>query len=281
MSTLLLAAAAAAAAARAAAPPGSRRVNTSLATIPVGYFGGLSDARTAANLDGLSKMRLVVIEKWEGPCWFECLANSTGARPPLPCNPECGEEDYQLATMKQIKARNPGVATVFYLNTLYNFPYYRLAGDFAAAGENVIGTDGLPISLINDDGMKHIQIMDFGQPSAAQRFLGFHRKLVSSGLVDGTFPDKTNIRASKNASTGRWQLCEMNGGGIAFGHSWSDACGEVSEATALACALQPASRLISTYHLFYTCTCRARSIRGHNSLLMASLAAMNRRRQQG
>ncbi len=181
-------------------------------------------------------MRLVVIEKWEGPCWFECLANSTAAQPPRPCDPSCGEEDYQLATIKRIKARNPGVATVFYLNTLYNFPYYKLAGAFAAARENVLGTDGKPINLINDDGMKHIEIMDFGQPSAIKRYLDFHRGLVDSGLVDGTFPDKNGIRASKNATSGQWQLCEMNGG-AAFGHSWSDACGEISEATALACAL--------------------------------------------
>ena len=140
-----------------------------------------------------------------------------------------------MATIRSIKARNPGVATVFYLNTLYNFPYYRLAGDFAVAQENVLGTDGKPINLINDDGMKHIEIMDFGKPSALRRFLGFHRKLLSSGLVDGTFPDKANVRASKNATSGQWQLCEVNGGRAAFGHSWSDACGVISEETALAC----------------------------------------------
>eukprot|EP01050_Picozoa_sp_SAG11_P028998 SAG11_NODE_7986_length_1073_cov_1.282341_2_plen_281_part_00 len=260
MTACLLLVALLATAASRAPPPGTRRVNTSLATIvskvctarahtrrltlcctvymlqPVGYFGGLSDARTSANLEGLSKMRLVVIEKWEGPCWFECLANGTAAQPPRPCDPGCGEEDYQLATIKRIKARNPGVATVFYLNTLYNFPYYKLAGAFAAARENVLGADGKPINLINDDGMKHIEIMDFGQPSAIKRYLDFHRGLVASGLVDGTFPDKTGIRASKNATSDQWQLCEMNGG-AAFGHSWSDACGEISEATALACAL--------------------------------------------
>ena len=49
---------------------------------------------------------------------------------------------------------------------LYNFPYYRLAGDFERANENVIDVHGKPVALVNDDGMKRIHIMDFGKPSA-------------------------------------------------------------------------------------------------------------------
>ena len=230
MLTLGAALLAGAAASAAAGHKGSRGVNTSLHTIPVGYFGGLADPRTAANLQGLSKMRVAVIEKWEGPCWFECLANITAGDA---CSPACDEEKYQLGTIQALKAMNPDVATVHYMNTLYNFPYYKLAGDFAAANENVVGTDGKPISLINDDGMKNIQIMDFGKPSAVKRYLDFHRGLIAGGLVDGTFPDKNAIRASKNKTTGQWQLCEMNGG-PGFGHPWSDACGTISESAALA-----------------------------------------------
>ena len=60
---------------------------------------------------------------------------------------------------------------------VYNFPYYRLAGDFERANENVIDVHGKPVALVNDDGMKNVHIMDFGKPSAVERFLDFYRKL--------------------------------------------------------------------------------------------------------
>ena len=64
---------------------------------------------------------------------------------------------------------------------LYNFPYYRLAGDFERANENVIDVHGKPVALVND-GMKNIHTMDFGKPSAVERFLDFHRNLLKLGL---------------------------------------------------------------------------------------------------
>lgn len=38
----------------------------------------------------LSKMRIVVIEKWEGHCWDDCVANNTAG---IPCDPACHEEN--------------------------------------------------------------------------------------------------------------------------------------------------------------------------------------------
>ena len=55
--------------------------NTSLATVPCAYFGGNYAQRGAANVDMLSKMRLVMVEKWEGHCWQDCLGNGTGSAP--------------------------------------------------------------------------------------------------------------------------------------------------------------------------------------------------------
>ena len=62
-------------------------VNTSLATVPCAYFGGNAATRGAANINMLSKMRLVMIEKWEGPCWQTCLANMSSPS----CLPSCGK----------------------------------------------------------------------------------------------------------------------------------------------------------------------------------------------
>ena len=100
--------------------------DTSLDTLPVGYFGRVNcKERSQENIDMLAKMRVIVIEKWEGPCWYKCYANLT-MNPPVPCQPSCGAENYQLKTIKRAKAANPKLSAVFYLNTLYDFPCLEL-----------------------------------------------------------------------------------------------------------------------------------------------------------
>ena len=217
-----------------------RPIDTSLATIPTGYFGGSgatgggaagSYRRSDAEIAQLARQRVVVVEKWEGPCWDGCLANSS-RKPPVACSPGCGEEAYQLDTLRRVKAVNPNVSGVFYLNTLYDFPYYSLAGTFAAADLHLRDVHGAVVGLQNDNGMLDVPVFDFGQPAAVKLFLGFHAKLVASGLVDGTFPDKANERAFRTGN-GTWWLCE-NPGGPPPAHSWAAACGELTEAKALA-----------------------------------------------
>ena len=39
-------------------------------------------------------------------------------------------ENYQMKTIKCAKAVNPKLAAVFYLNTLYDFPFLELHGKF-------------------------------------------------------------------------------------------------------------------------------------------------------
>ena len=107
----------------------------SLATVPVGYFGGSAAHRDQANIEMLAKMRLVMIEKWEGRCWQDCLAQGPGSPP---CQPACNAEADIIDTMKRIKAVNPRTATVMYLNTLLAFPFYSLIGKYEAAGNLTI-----------------------------------------------------------------------------------------------------------------------------------------------
>ena len=92
------------------APP-----NTSLATVPTAYFGGNYAYRNVANIAMLAKQRIVMLEKWEGHCWQDCLGNGTGS---APCQATCGVENDILDTMNRIKSVNPRTATVLYWNTL-------------------------------------------------------------------------------------------------------------------------------------------------------------------
>lgn len=201
----------------------------------------------------------MVIEKWEGPCWLQCLANSS-ATPPLPCNPACAEETHQLDTIARIKAVNPNVSTVFYHQTLYDFPFYNLTAQMAAADLHMRDINGSVIGLINDNGMQHVPLFDWGKPAAIEMFLQFHRGLISTGLVgrlvpptpafyyqmcsrfgasaswpqvDGMFPDKANERAFQRKSDGLYFICESPNGPPSK-HTWADACAQITEPQATA-----------------------------------------------
>ena len=221
-------------------------INTSWATIPTGYFGGAKNGtRSDAEIAILARMRVVFIEKWEGPCWDECLANSS-LSPPVPCSASCNEEEYQLGTIARIKARNPDVATAFYLNSLYDFPYYALAGEMAAEDFHLRDVNGTVIGMENDDAMKHIPLFDWGNAGAVTKYLDFHRMLQARGS-DGTFPDKPNVFAFEKNQ--RWWICE-NPGGPPSKHVWSDACGEITAAQAKAYNAGKLAVLRGLYELY-------------------------------
>jgi hypothetical protein len=137
---------------------------------------------------------------------------------------------YQLDTIRRIKQANPSVAAAFYLNSLYDFPYYNLTAEFTAQDLHLRDVHGAVIGMQNDNGMLHIPVFDWGKPAAVKLFLDFHRRLVALG-VSGTFPDKPNVYAFRANTT--WWLCE-NPNGPPGGHSWANACGQITAAQASA-----------------------------------------------
>lgn len=86
--------------------------------------GGNYAHRDDANIAMLAKMRMVMLEKWEGHCWQDCLAGGVGSPA---CQSSCGVENDILSTLGRIKAINPAVSGVLYLNTLLAFPFVRCA----------------------------------------------------------------------------------------------------------------------------------------------------------
>ena len=203
--------------------------DTSLDTLPVGYFGGVNcKERSQENIEMLAKMRIIVIEKWEGPCWYECYANLTMS-PPIPCQPSCGAENYQMNTIKRAKAVNPKLSAVFYLNTLYDFPFLELHGKFQKANADVVDVNGNLVAFKNDNGMPNINVFDFSQEVGRDLWTGFVKDLADTGMVDGLFDDKRNILATWNKTGSFWQLCEWGTGK----DTWNISCGIISSETAL------------------------------------------------
>ena len=204
--------------------------DTSLDTLPVGYFGGVNcKERSQENIDMLAKMRVIVIEKWEGPCWYECYANLT-MNPPVPCQPSCGAENYQLKTIKRAKAANPKLSAVFYLNTLYDFPCLELHGKFMEANADVVDANGKLVAIKNDNGMPNINIFDFSQKVGRDLWISYVKNLTDTGIIDGLFDDKHNIFAMWNETGLFWQICEHSTGGR---NVWNISCGIISNATAM------------------------------------------------
>ena len=193
--------------------------STSLETLPVVYMGGNSAARPPENIEMLAKMRYVVIEKWEGPCWNECLANVTKK---IACQPSCNEEAVQMATLAAVKKLNPSVPGIFYLNTILDFPFLRLHQTLVEADALVRNVDGSVCQLINDNGMTNITVYDYSKPIGRKIWLDEVERLVETGTVDGFYGDTMQVYATENNQTGLWELCKT-------GHH---TCCEMNESTA-------------------------------------------------
>eukprot|EP00117_Sycon_ciliatum_P009433 scpid74275/ scgid11723/ len=207
---------------------GLTKPNTSLETIPLGYFGGVSGhPRAQASYDMLAKMRIVVIEKWEGPCWDLCLANVSKG---LQCQPSCHGEFYMMDTLQRVKKANPSVATGYYQNTLYMWRYQSLYGDFAAHDECLRALNGSIAGLENDNGMQNVPVFSHDRPDDVERYGEWLDYLSAVGYIDGTFLDKGDVFAFQNTSTKAWQVCEGPTG--SFGHKWIHACIPISATVA-------------------------------------------------
>jgi hypothetical protein len=193
--------------------------NTSLATVPVAYYGGNAARRGTANIEMLSRMRVCMLEKWEGHCWQDCLGNGTGSPQ---CSAGCAAENAILDTAQRIKAINPAVSVLLYFNTMLAFPFYSATGRFEAANALTLDMNThKPISIRNDEGMEGIFIYGFEQPVGQQLFIEAVKNWTSTGVIDGIFADKWASGAQVTAA-GQWQFCNHN------------ICGNVTEPTARA-----------------------------------------------
>eukprot|EP00117_Sycon_ciliatum_P045242 scpid73696/ scgid32539/ len=225
---------------------GLTKPNTSLETIPLGYFGGVSGhPRAQASYDMLAKMRIVVIEKWEGPCWDLCLANVSKG---LQCQPSCHGEFYMMDTLQRVKKANPSVATGYYQNTLYMWRYQSLYGDFAAHDECLRALNGSIAGLENDNGMQNVPVFSHDKPDDVERYGEWLENLTATGFIDGTYLDKGNVFSNLNKSTNAWQVCEDPSG--SGKHAWTHACIPISATIAKAYDLGKSAVLNKSIEVF-------------------------------
>lgn len=171
--------------------------------------------RAADDIQKLARFRMVVIEKFEGPCWDACFIHSD----PSLCDPSCNTESYILGTAKALKAANPKISVILYLNSMLNFPTYDLTGHYFANPSLLLhDKHGKIGTLQNDAGLGNLTVPDFSLVEARNMWLQAIRNATATGFIDGVFADK----AVKNANND--QVC--NHGCIELAHdkavSWGN-----------------------------------------------------------
>ena len=176
----------------------------SWATIPLAFHGantsGLYDAAAIAQL---SRYQMVTLEKWYTPC---------GSQHPGQSGPDCAVEDKMFATFAQLKAAaardGRNLTTLLYLNTMFDFAFYRLNGIVEAreaAGEHMLLRDehGTVVRLCND-GAHYCNVAFFDHSLDRVRALWMEavRNATVAGSVDGVFGDHASQLISPGGGGG-------------------------------------------------------------------------------
>jgi len=207
----------------------------SWATIPLAFHGantsGLYDAAAVAQL---SRYNMVTIEKWYTPC---------GAQHPSQSGPDCDVEDKMYATFAQLKASASGdggrnLTTILYLNTMFDFAFYRLNGIVEAreaAGERLLLRDerGAVVRLCNDgDHYCGVSFFDHSLESMRALWMEAVRNATASGSVDGVFGDHATQRITPGGGGGApatlcngkplqcWNFTDDFAAAFNLGHAW-------------------------------------------------------------
>mmetsp|Transcript_20270 Transcript_20270/g.60557 ORF Transcript_20270/g.60557 Transcript_20270/m.60557 type:complete len:411 (+) Transcript_20270:74-1306(+) len=126
----------------------------------------------------MAKFPMVTIEKFQGPCGYAKNAS-----------PACHQEDLIIDELRKVKEVNPNVSTIFYYNSVLDFPQYQLHARFLENPSLLLrNADG---EILNMTGGGHsCDVFDFGKDLARQLFIEECVNATKTGFVDGCFIDR-------------------------------------------------------------------------------------------
>ena len=172
--------------------------------VPRAFHGAnRSGLFTDEALAALSGYNMVTIEKWYTPC---------AAQHPTQGGPSCAVEDAMFSSFLRLKALQPLHTNIMYLNTMFDFAFYRLNGIVLAreaAGERLLLRDlhGELVVLCNDGNVYcNVTTFDWTRPAALDLYLEAVSNATSAGGVDGIFADHLQSTIAPGAG-GVPQLC--------------------------------------------------------------------------
>ena len=153
-------------------------------TLPVFFHGSnASGPVNPAALALMARFSIVTVEKFQGPCGWQPDAS-----------PKCDQEAQIIAVLKGVKEINPNVSTVFYLNSEYDFPQYRLHSrmlqDPSLMLRNSSGGLATVTGTYTSAGTEFVcDVFDFTNPKVWQLFIEECMNATATGYVDGCFID--------------------------------------------------------------------------------------------
>ena len=173
-----------------------------------------SIANTPINAVFFHLAKQVTIEKWYTPC---------ASQGPIQGDPSCAVENKIETLLGRIKALNPNITGILYLNSMFDFAFYQLHGEMMkaeAAGQQSFLRDktGTIIELCNDgNGYCNITTFDWTKPHVRDLWFEAITNATAIGAVDGIFADHSaqeNIQIGAKTNGQREnQLCNGKGDG--------------------------------------------------------------------
>jgi hypothetical protein len=174
-------------------------VPTDASLLPIAYLG----SGTEADFDKLCRFQVVAVI--DSACW---------QNPSLPAHAMCTnsthEEDRIIAISSKLKQQCPAVTTQMYLNSLMNFYWYKLHGEFRGANASQLLHDvnGELVRVLQDGGNPNQTVWDWGQAETRGKFLALADRAVGSGITS-FFLDKASVSTHNTSEHGR-QICVDN-----------------------------------------------------------------------
>eukprot|EP01046_Picozoa_sp_COSAG06_P007236 COSAG06_NODE_351_length_16930_cov_7.238904_3_plen_283_part_00 len=96
-----------------------------------------------------------------------------------------------IDVLRRVKAVNSSVCTIFYLNSILNFPQYDLSALFVADGAKLSLRDSEGDLILESGGKKdNMTVFDFQQPMARELWASACINATLTGAVDGCFADR-------------------------------------------------------------------------------------------
>ena len=127
----------------------------------------------------MAKFPMVTIEKFQGPC-------AQGAS----ATPACDQEAVIVDVLRRVKAANANVSTIFYYNSVLDFPQYRLHATVGAdPALQLKDAGGAPVKM-SGGGHDGMDVFDFGSARMRQLFVEECINATRTGFVDGCFADR-------------------------------------------------------------------------------------------
>lgn len=150
-------------------------------TIPVFFHSSNSTGPfTDAAIKFMAKYPMVTVEKFQGPC-----GNAKGA------SPACHQEALIINELRRIKEVNSNVSTIFYYNSVLDFPQYDLHKLMMENSSLMLHNEkGQVVKMHCPSPESPCDVFDFSQAAARQLFIDECINATKTGYVDGCFLDR-------------------------------------------------------------------------------------------